>query len=206
MRIDSFGPSENYGTWDGTKMKPLPGEPGLKYRVAVVYGNTIIYIGDPDFKENVASLKLAKDHTISGAYHVEMIKVSNKYRKRGLAKALYNIALTILKITLVAGDQQTLGGRRIWVSLFNNPGCEVLGYVRFIDATLDGIDGEQLIDEIMMLGGQYYGRTTGDDPVFLFPVNVNKKELHNALNNSIIKVYDESFKVATGLMARWIGT
>jgi len=45
-----------------------------------------------------------------------------------LGKALYGIALSILKLTLEAGDTQTRHGQRMWLMLNSIPGVEVVGY------------------------------------------------------------------------------
>ena len=64
---------------------------------------------------------------IPNAVQVGSITVDEDYRGMGLAKALYGIVLTIMKKTLLAGNEQTPGGRRNWMSLASIPGVEVKG-------------------------------------------------------------------------------
>lgn len=64
---------------------------------------------------------------LPNAVAVEVITVDEDYRGQGIAKALYGIVLTIMKLPLVAGDSQTPGGRINWVSLASIPGVEVKG-------------------------------------------------------------------------------
>jgi hypothetical protein len=65
---------------------------------------------------------------VTGAWRVETVAVNTEYRSRGLGKALYGIALSILRLTVEAGDTQTKHGRRMWLMLNSIPGVEVVGY------------------------------------------------------------------------------
>ena len=52
---------------------------------------------------------------------VDTIAVEPAYRGRGIAKALYGIALSILRLTLEAGQQQTRHGQAMWLMLNSIP-------------------------------------------------------------------------------------
>jgi len=107
--------------------KPLPG--GSQFTYAVNRG-------DPEFMEImifdgdtlVAELDLAATLDPLKTWIIETIAVDPDYRNRGLGKALYGIALTILKLTLEAGATQTKFGQQMWIMLNSIPGVEVLGY------------------------------------------------------------------------------
>lgn len=145
---------------------------------------------------------------------VGTITVHEKYRGIGLAKALYGIALSIMKVILVAGDSQTPGGRRNWVSLSSIPGVEVKGYVR-IDkdfVTPKHWDYKpKSNDHLMNLGGQYLGTYQGDE-YWAFDVVPGAKgaELAPAVKNALSKhLYKADYSISTyayaGLYAIWTG-
>jgi GNAT superfamily N-acetyltransferase len=109
------------------KTKPLPGGSQFSYAVNKK---------DPEFMEImifdgdtlVAELDLSATLDPLKTWIVETIAVDPDYRNRGLGKALYGIALTILKLTLEAGATQTKFGQAMWIMLNSIPGVEVLGY------------------------------------------------------------------------------
>ena len=109
------------------KTTPLPG--GGKFSYAVNKkdsGNLEIMIFDGDTL--AAELDLFETQDVTGAWRVETVAVDPDYRSQGLGKALYGIALSILKLTVEAGDTQTKYGRRMWLMLNSIPGVEVVGY------------------------------------------------------------------------------
>jgi len=137
---------------------------------------------------------------VSNAFEVSVITVHEDYRGGSIAKALYGIALSVLKLTLLAGDSQTPGGRKNWVSLYKIPGVELQGYVRIKDLSLD-----DQIDTIMAkLGGQYLGQSV-DNHFFGFDVlpATTQDELEAYIDTAISKVYGGSY--ITGLYATWTG-
>lgn len=156
---------------------------------------------------------------LKGALQVGTITVDEDYRGAGLAKALYGIVLTIMKRPLVAGDSQTPGGRRNWVSLAGIPGVEMKGYVRISEDELDA-DPEYAgtyhasraaknIDTIMgKLGGQYMGSgSRGGNHYFAFDVqpNATGKELESAIKTNLSRVYHTNYDLDSGLYAVWTG-
>ena len=107
--------------------KELPGGSGFTYAVDKTgSGDLEIMIFDGDAL--AAELDLFETQDVTGAWRVETVAVDPEYRNRGLGKALYGIALSILRLTLEAGDTQTKHGQRMWLMLNSIPGVEVLGY------------------------------------------------------------------------------
>ena len=151
---------------------------------------------------------------LPNAVAVEVITVDEGYRGQGIAKALYGIVLTIMKLPLVAGDSQTPGGRINWVSLASIPGVEVKGYVGLEKYELvpnmpsQAKRTEINIDTIMgQLGGDYIGQSpTGHLMFFAFDVqpNTTGKELEAYVKTNMSKIYGDT-KFRAGLYATWSG-
>lgn len=107
--------------------KELPGGSGLTYAVDKTSPEDLeIMIFDGDTL--AAELDLFDTRDVTGAWRVSTVAVNPKYRGQGLGKALYGIALSILKLTLEAGDTQTKHGQQMWLMLNSIPGVEVMGY------------------------------------------------------------------------------
>lgn len=175
---------------------------------------------------HVGELSLKKWHgPIKNAWRVDTVTVNEDYRKGGFGLSLYGIALTILKLTLIAGDSQTPGGRQNWVNLASIPGVEVKGIFAIDDSEFGGRralpkkatnyaknDYEDMqdvaqdnIEMLMSLGMQYIGKAGyANDPAryFAFDVVGAKGELAPAVANKLSKIYGN---YATDLFARWVG-
>lgn len=106
--------------------KPLPGGSGYKYHVDRK-GNDRIEITLYDKGQIIAELDLDELGAPVPLWQVETIVALPEYQGKGLGMALYGIALSILKLTLVAGEQQTSHGMRQWLKLSQIPGVEVMG-------------------------------------------------------------------------------
>ena len=107
--------------------KPLPGGAGFTYAVGKPDAEDLeIMIFDGDTLAAELDLFYTRDAT--KAWRVSTVAVDPKYRSRGLGKALYGIALSILRLTVEAGDTQTKYGQRMWLMLNSIPGVEVRGY------------------------------------------------------------------------------
>jgi GNAT superfamily N-acetyltransferase len=107
--------------------KELPGGAGFTYAVGKPNAEDLeIMIFDGDTL--AAELDLFYTQDATKAWRVSTVAVDPKYRSRGLGKALYGIALSILRLTLEAGDTQTKHGQRMWLMLNSIPGVEVMGY------------------------------------------------------------------------------
>jgi GNAT superfamily N-acetyltransferase len=123
-----FGDADTLATpkYD-VKKKELPGGSGFTYAVGRPSAEDLeIMIFDGDTL--AAELDLFETQDVTGAWRVNTVAVNPQYRSRGLGKALYGIALSILKLTIEAGDTQTKHGQRMWLMLNSIPGVEVLGY------------------------------------------------------------------------------
>ncbi len=150
---------------------------------------------------------------LPNAVQVDTITVDEDYRGRGIAKALYGIVLTIMKRPLVAGELQTPGGRRNWVSLAGIPGVVMKGYVGFEKYELvpnkpsQNKQAERNIDTVMgQLGGDYIGQTPSGRHFFAFDVkpNTTGKELEAYVKTKMSKVYGDTY-FDSGLYATWSG-
>jgi hypothetical protein len=158
------------------------------------------------------SLESVDGFPMKGAVQVGTITVDEDYRGRSIAKSLYGIVLTIMKRPLLAGSSQTPGGRRNWLSLSQIPGVEVQGWLRINDDYLDPrIDSsaDKTIDTLMgKLGAQYLGKGAWrGDQFFSFDVQPGRtgKELEAAVKTQLSQVYNENYRVSTGLYAVWTG-
>jgi len=107
--------------------KPLPGGAGFTYGIGQPKPEDLeIMIFDGDTL--AAELDLFYTQDATDAWRVSTVAVNPAYRSQGLGKALYGIALSILRLTLEAGDTQTRHGQRMWLMLNRIPGVEVVGY------------------------------------------------------------------------------
>lgn len=206
--------------------KPLPGGSGWYYFVENTDYFCRIKIVDPNIKidnwgsrDAIGALDLKKVVWPTPAMRVDVITTHEDYRGMGVAKALYGIALSILKVTLLAGDSQTPGGRRNWVSLSNIPGVDVMGYGKLEDDVFDtaGVDRredalELITQAIVDVGADFIGtiKEYGEPyHIFVFPVTANPdQELQNAIDDAKFSVYGGEYPYAfaeTGLMAKWTG-
>ena len=150
---------------------------------------------------------------LRGAVQVEVITVDEDYRGQGIAKALYGIVLTIMKLPLVAGDSQTPGGRINWVSLASIPGVVMKGYAGLQNYELapnmpsQAKPAEKNIDTIMgQLGGDYIGQSPAGRHIFAFDVqpNTTGKELEAYVKTNMSKIYGDT-EFHAGLYATWSG-
>lgn len=195
--------------------KSLPGGSGLKYVVDKDGDTLSIYI--LDYKSGtgdiVGQLELGRfaNFPIKNAWQVESTVVDPAYRSQGIGRSMYGVFLSILKLTLVAGGDQTEGGRRSWLSLANIPGVEVRGYVPVSDSYFSDNDSgatqkkkfDQLIDNIMNMGGEYIGRSTNAH-YFSFDVEPGTGELEPVVKKQL-NLYGYHDLVNPGLYATWQG-
>jgi GNAT superfamily N-acetyltransferase len=221
------------------KWKPLPGSNRFEYGiVSPIKGRKNISIRDTAADITIGQLWLnelqqGKRFPLPNAFEVDAITTHEKYRGKGLGLALYGVALSELKLTLVAGHMQTPGGRKNWLKLATIPGCEVLGYLFVPDHSLQtkktpknlgkwndkswrtdykNKEASTLIDRIMNTGAEYVGKFEsmygGKRHMFTFPVtqNGNSNILKNAVAGSDVDIYSATdMELDTGMMARWVG-
>jgi pyrimidine deaminase RibD-like protein/GNAT superfamily N-acetyltransferase len=187
----------------------LPGGSGLLYKINDENFRVTISIYDPQKRgknpvgRQIGILTLSPGGwylPIESSLRVNMIAVDPQYRAQGIAKAMYGLVLTKMKRTLVAGDSQSPGGRKNWLSLAQIPGVSVKGYVaidnRLLDSRIDTIMGK--------LGGEYIGSDLSNRKFFAFDVLPGTNELKPAVVTSLNKIY--SGALPTGLYATWSGT
>lgn len=213
------GKNSLYDRQYGNHLKKLPGGSGLLYSISE--GGSMIKLWDPKGKEYLKSkkqLQLGQSLMAPGqligqlsvsnnpyfplknAVQVHTITVDEDYRGMSLAKALYGIVLTIMKQPLLAGNSQTPGGRRNWVSLANIPGVQMKGYF--------SINKDEVDKNINTIMGQLGGQYIGEEPFTEFSSfdvrpNTTSQELEAAVKTKLNKVYNGYY--VTGLYAIWTG-
>lgn len=198
--------------------QPLPGGSNFAYKITEKYGRQIDLIDSTNGRQaGILRLLPYKQMPEPNCWQVEVIAVSPDYRGQGVATGLYGIVFTVMGATLVAGSDQTPGGKQNWTSMSQIPGVEIQGYVAISDAQLDSnhVTGE-LFKSIMDVGAEYWG----DPPnakshfnqqrihFFTFPVGIGDKGSLESIIKSKIKVYHgyhEELRWTTGLIARWHG-
>jgi ribosomal protein S18 acetylase RimI-like enzyme len=111
-------------------LTPLPGGSGLQYGTIPRSddGNYCIAIVSGEDIVGMLVLKPVRGFPLNDAYSVEFVTVDESLRGMSIAKSLYGIALSILKFAIVAGESQTVGGRRNWISLSKVPGVKIMGW------------------------------------------------------------------------------
>ena len=154
---------------------------------------------------------------IKNLYQINTVSVRKQYQGRGLGTMLYLIMLRQLKMWLMAGDSQTPGGRKAWVSLSSVPGVEVYGLlsvsnyelsnpIRYNDKSMIR-NFDSLVDSLMEIGFNHIGQNP-EYTFFIFPVKKGKGELVNAVKKAKFKIYGaspERWELDVSLLARWTG-
>ena len=194
--------------------KPLPGGTGLVYHVKRQPQEIVIAIADPSTQEVVGYLELlqAPHFPMKNAHMVTMIAVDPERRGQGIARALYGIYLSILKYPLLAGTDQSPGGRRNWLSLANIPGVVVRGYIPVMDSHFDEFVDQsdrsakkfdKFVNSVMAMGGEYLGQKSPRH-YFAFDVVPGNGELEPAVKKQL-KLYGYEEFGNLGLYAVWDG-
>ena len=169
------------------KTKPLPG--GSRFSYAVNRK-------DPEFMEImifdgnalVAEMDLGATLDPLKTWQVETIATDPDYRGQGLGKALYGIALTILKLTVEAGATQTKHGQAMWIMLNSIPGVKVLGYAMDRTAEYRARPGDQIVDQ-----NEVWTRYT-------FPVEPGRRSMRSTRRGT--GIYSSQH---VSMIARWTG-
>jgi GNAT superfamily N-acetyltransferase len=167
--------------------KPLPGGSGYTYAVNR---------GDPEFMEIMifdgdtlaAELDLFATLDPMKTWRVETVITDPDYRGRGLGKALYGIALSILRLTIEAGDQQTKFGQQMWLMLSSIPGVEVLGYAMESTDRYRPRPGDRVVDQ-----NDTWTR-------FTFPVEPGKRSMRSTRSGT--GIYSSQY---VSMIAKWTG-
>ena len=167
--------------------KELPGGSGFTYGINQKDTEFLeIMIFDQD--QIVGELDLSDTRGPMKTWSVENIAVDPQHRGRGIAKALYGIALSILKLPVEAGQLQTGHGQKMWLMLNSIPGVEVVGSA--MDRTSD------------------YRPRPGDDIVlqdknythYTFPVRAGTRSMRSSRPGTGIYTRPD-----TTMVAKWTG-
>ena len=170
------------------KTKPLPG--GSRFSYAVnrkdpEFMEIMIFDGDA----LVAEMDLGATLDPLKTWQIETIATDPDYRGQGLGKALYGIALTILKLTVEAGATQTKHGQAMWIMLNSIPGVEVLGYAMDRTAEYRARPGDQIVDQ-----NEVWTRYT-------FPVEPGRRSMRSTRRGT--GIYSSHY---VSMIARWTGS
>ena len=168
-------------------LKPLPGGSQFSYAVDKTSDQRMeIMIFDGE--QLAAELDLYATLDPLNTWEVESVVTDPDYRGRGLGKALYGIALSILKLTIKAGDQQTQFGQQMWLMLNSIPGVEVLGYAMDPTDEYRPRPGDRVVDQ-----NNTWTRYT-------FPVESGRRSMRSARRGT--GIYSSQY---VSMIARWTG-
>jgi GNAT superfamily N-acetyltransferase len=165
--------------------KPLPG--GSGYRYTVQNTGKLVEILIFDQGRLIAELDLKPTNNTINSYSVETVATDPDYRGKGLGIALYGIALSVLKLTLQAGDRQTAAGQQMWIKLNSIPGVEVKGITSVPANTYREKPG----DEILW--------NTAQKIVYSFPVEAGNRSMRSARRGTGVYGGNGS------MIAKWTG-
>ena len=168
--------------------KELPGGSGFTYGINQT---------DPEFMEImmfdqeqiVGELDLSYTQGPMKTWSVENIAVDPQHRGRGIAKALYGIALSILRLPVEAGQIQTRGGQQMWLMLNSIPGVEVVGSALDKTADYQARPG----DKIIMQDKNYTHYT--------FPISAGTRSMRSRRPGTGIYTRPD-----TTMVAKWTGS
>lgn len=167
--------------------KPLPGGSRFSYAVDKKDSENLeIMIFDEE--KLAAELDLFHTRDVTGAWRVSTVAVNPEYRGQGLGKALYGIALSILKLTIEAGDTQTRHGQQMWLMLNSIPGVEVVGYNMERTRQYQSRPGDNVIAQ------------DNTWTKYTFPVRPGKHSMRSSRRGTGIYT-----SPATSMIARWTG-
>jgi ribosomal protein S18 acetylase RimI-like enzyme len=168
------------------KTKPLPGGSRFSYAVNRT-GTGDIEIMIFDGQTLAAEMDLFDTQDFMKTWRVETVVVDPDYRGQGLGKALYGIALSILRLTVEAGESQTRHGQQMWLMLNSIPGVEVVGYNMVPTEKYKAHKGDQIVKQ--------------DDnwTRYTFPVRPGKASMRSGRPGTGIYTSQAS------MIARWTG-
>jgi ribosomal protein S18 acetylase RimI-like enzyme len=167
--------------------KELPGGSGLTYGINQKDTEFLeIMIFDQD--QIVGELDLSDTRGPMKTWSVENIAVDPAHRGRGIAKALYGIALSILRLPVEAGQLQTGYGQKMWLMLNSIPGVEVVGSAMDRTADYRARPGDNIV-----LQDKNYTHYT-------FPVRAGTRSMRSSRPGTGIYTRPDST-----MIARWTG-
>jgi GNAT superfamily N-acetyltransferase len=168
------------------KKKPLPGGSGFTYAVNKPDAENLeIMIFDGDTLAGELDLFYTRD--FMKTWRVETVVTDPDYRGRGLGKALYGIALSILKLTIEAGDTQTRHGQQMWLMLNSIPGVTVQGYNMERTGEYKPQRGDNVVDQ------------NKDWTRYTFPVNPGSTSMRSGRRGTGI------YTTQASMIAKWGG-
>jgi ribosomal protein S18 acetylase RimI-like enzyme len=167
--------------------KELPGGSGLTYGINQKDTEFLeIMIFDQD--KIVGELDLSDTRGPMKTWSVENLAVDPQHRGRGIAKALYGIALSILRLPVEAGQLQTGYGQKMWLMLNSIPGVEVVGSAMDRTADYRARPGDNIV-----LQDENYTHYT-------FPVRAGRRSMRSSRPGTGIYTRPD-----TTMVARWTG-
>ena len=192
--------------------KALPGHPDIVYNVKRGNGGAVITLYDKS-KTNakvVGQMHLLQEKDIpvsvdsKNTYSVGSITTDEDYRGKGFGLAMYGIALSLEKMTLIAGISQTPDGRKMWKKLYTIPGVEVFGVIDIDSEEED----DSALDAVMQMGGEVIAtkRSFGyNEPShwIKFDVEPGKGELSPVIKTKLNKLYTDKYRQESYLIAKW---
>ena len=142
------------------------------------------------------------------AYTVPSIMVRTTARGQGISKLLYQLVFTELKGCILAGEQQTPGGRRNWVALNSTPGVRVYGWASLDQKYLQRMKKFKVQDKfnanLEKNGAKLLGNARGQD-FYIFPVAAERNILEPLITKTFKlyqpNPYNSDSYVHTGLVA-----
>ena len=168
------------------KKTPLPGGSGFTYAVDQTgQGNIEIMIFDGETL--AAEMDLFDTQDFMKTWRVDTVVVDPDYRGRGLGKALYGIALSILRLTIEAGETQTSHGQQMWLMLNSIPGVEVVGYNMEPTDKYQARPGDKVVDQ------------NADWTRYTFPVEAGSRSMRSGRRGTGIYTSHAS------MIAKWTG-
>jgi ribosomal protein S18 acetylase RimI-like enzyme len=168
--------------------KELPGGSGLTYGINQKDTEFLeIMIFDKD--KIVGELDLADTRGPMKTWSVENLAVDPQHRGRGIAKSLYGIALSILRLPVEAGQLQTGYGQKMWLMLNSIPGVEVVGSAMDRTADYRARPGDNIV-----LQDENYTHYT-------FPVRAGRRSMRSRRPGTGIYTRPDST-----MIARWTGS
>jgi ribosomal protein S18 acetylase RimI-like enzyme len=168
--------------------KELPGGSGFTYGINKKDSDFMeIMLFDQD--KIVGELDLSYTRGPMKTWSVENIAVDPQHRGRGIAKALYGIALSILRLPVEAGQIQTRGGQQMWLMLNSIPGVEVVGSAQDKTANYQARPG----DKIVMQDENYTHYT--------FPISAGTRSMRSRRPGTGIYTRPD-----TTMVAKWTGS
>jgi len=169
------------------KKKPLPGGSKFTYGIGRPTPEDLqIMIFDGDTL--AAELNLFYTRDPLKTWKVETIATRPQYQGQGLGKALYGIALSILKLTIEAGETQTKHGQQMWIMLNSIPGVEVLGYAMAPTDEYRARPDDQIVDQ-----NATWTR-------YIFPVEPGSRSMRSTRRGT--GIYSSN---RVSMIARWTG-